>query len=286
MAEAPGHRLGQIIGDALELALAPVLQDFVNKHGLYLDAGGERPARSGKKVSWVDINGNKHDLDFVIERGGTPGKTGVPVAFIESAWRRYTKHSRNKAQEIQGAVQPLIQKYANVKPFGGAIIGGQWTKGAVDQLLSLGFGLVHIGYDEVVSAFATVGIDVRTDVSTPDADILVQIKRYEELSASELEKLGNALRACAPEQFKAFREKLEQVVVRKIERVILLALHGASSEYASTDAAISWIEHYQPPQDLPPFAKWEVSLRFTNGDRIDATFHEAETAVAFLRSFA
>lgn len=286
MAQAPGHRLGQIIGDALELALAPILQSFADEHGLYLDSGGTRPARPGKKVSWVDINGNKHDLDFVIERGGTDYKTGVPVAFIESAWRRYTKHSRNKAQEIQGAVEPLIQKYANVKPFGGAIVGGQWTQGALDQLTSLGFGLVYIGYKEVVDAFASVGINVATDESTPDASILAQVERYERLSRDELDKLGDALRACAPDQFVAFRKRLEQVVVRQIERIVLFPLHGSISQFSTLQEAVESIRTYQTPQEVPPFMRWEVSLRFTNGDRIDASFGAAQDAVDFLNSFA
>ena len=45
--------------------------------------------------------GNVHDLDYVFEQGGTEATIGQPKAFIEIAWRRYTKHSRNKAQEIQ-----------------------------------------------------------------------------------------------------------------------------------------------------------------------------------------
>lgn len=71
MAKSPAHRLGQIIGEALELAYEPILRDFADEHDLYLDRQGPRAARPGKKVSWVDINGNKHDLDFVLERGGT-----------------------------------------------------------------------------------------------------------------------------------------------------------------------------------------------------------------------
>jgi hypothetical protein len=101
MAESLSHKFGQIIGDLLELALEPHLQKFARKHKLYLDKKGERKARSGKKVSWTDAKGNKHDLDYVLERGGTEHKIGIPIAFIESAWRRYTKHSRNKARKFK-----------------------------------------------------------------------------------------------------------------------------------------------------------------------------------------
>jgi hypothetical protein len=82
VAESPAHRLGQIIGDALELAIEPVLRDFADEHDLYLDRKGPRPARPGKKVTWIDANGNSHDLDFVLERAGTDEAIGVPAAFI------------------------------------------------------------------------------------------------------------------------------------------------------------------------------------------------------------
>jgi hypothetical protein len=97
VAESPAHRFGQIIGEVLEAAVVPLLAAFAVKYGLYLDKQGDRPCRPGKKCTWLDLNKNKHDLDFVLERGGTFEQLGVPAAFIETAWRRYTKHSRNKA---------------------------------------------------------------------------------------------------------------------------------------------------------------------------------------------
>lgn len=112
MAESPSHKFGQIIGNLLEEVIQPFLDDFARSHNLYLDYQNNlRPARSGKKVTWKDSYGNTHDLDYVLERNGTPDTVGTPVAFIEVAWRRYTKHSRNKAQEIQGAILPLAERF-------------------------------------------------------------------------------------------------------------------------------------------------------------------------------
>lgn len=112
MAESPAHKLGQLIGNLLEELIEPFLSDFATRRNLYLDyQKNSRAARKGKKVTWEDPYGNVHDLDYVLERDGTGDATGTPVAFIEVAWRRYTKHSRNKAQEIQGAILPLAEKY-------------------------------------------------------------------------------------------------------------------------------------------------------------------------------
>ena len=84
MAESPTHKFGQIIGDILEASMEDPIREFVSRHpGLYLDKKGDRPARGRKKKSsWVDKYGNSHDLDFVIERGGSPNKIGRPAAFI------------------------------------------------------------------------------------------------------------------------------------------------------------------------------------------------------------
>lgn len=138
MAESPAHRFGQIIGEVLEAAIEPLLVKFARAHRLYLDKKGARPARPGNKMTWTDRSGNKHDLDFVLERGGTAQRIGVPVAFIETAWRRYTKHSRNKAQELQGAIQPLAETHRASAPFIGVVLAGVFTEGALAQLRSLG----------------------------------------------------------------------------------------------------------------------------------------------------
>ena len=101
MAISPSHKLGQIIGYAMEEAFFEMLLPLAGEFSLYVDRQGPRnPARKGKFVTWVDDNKNKHNLDFVLERGGSVEVVGAPVAFIESAWRRYTKHSVNKAGEI------------------------------------------------------------------------------------------------------------------------------------------------------------------------------------------
>src|SRR5438094_5564481 len=167
MAESFAHKFGQTIGDMLQAAMEPVLADFAGSHRLYLDKKGPRPARKGLKVTWTDRLGNRHDLDFVLERGGTPDKIGIPVAFIEAAWRRYTKHSRNKAQEIQGAIAPLCETYGT-SPFIGAVLAGEFTEGALSQLDSLGFAIAYFPYKTVLEAFSTVGIDASADERTAD----------------------------------------------------------------------------------------------------------------------
>lgn len=45
MAEAAGHKFGQMIGECCEGAIVPLLEDVAKRHGLYLDRRGIRAVR-------------------------------------------------------------------------------------------------------------------------------------------------------------------------------------------------------------------------------------------------
>lgn len=285
MAQAPGHRLGQIIGDTLELAIGPPLQEFADQHGLYLDAKRERRARPGKKVRWKDQLGNVHDLDHVLERGGTEVHLGIPVAFIETAWRRYTKHSRNKAQEIQGAVLPLLATWAHVKPFAGVVLAGVWTDGSLNQLRSNGFSVLHIRYEKMIQVFKGSEIEIFHDETTSDASLQEQIECWSRLSSGERDELGNALRAAISEELEAFVSDLARTVLRQITSVSVLPLHGTATECGCIDEAIALVQAHDPRSSGGPFVRFEVIIRYDNEDRVTADFASPADAVSFLESF-
>ncbi len=244
MAQSPAHKFGQLIGDVLEAAIEPALQKFANDHNLYLDKKGPRPARRGNKVTWTDGLGNKHDLDFVLERGGTPDKTGDPVAFIETAWRRYTKHSRNKAQEIQGAIIPLFEKYKNHSPFIGVVLAGVFTNGALSQLDSQGFSVAHFPYETVVKAFKEVGIDASFKEDTPRDKFEAEMRRWNKLEPEKKKKVYETLVNQNKKEIESFLEKLDKKVNRRVKSVRILPLHGADMECASIEDAIKFIADY------------------------------------------
>ena len=285
MAESPSHRFGQIIGEVLEAAVEPLLATFAEKHGLYLDKKGDRPCRPGKRCTWLDLNNNKHDLDFVLERGGTPEKLGVPAAFIETAWRRYTKHSRNKAQEIQGAIGPLAETYKNARPFVGVVLAGVFTKGALDQLRSLRFSVLYFSYESVVAAFEEFGIDASSEEDTPDSKFAKKVAAYEGLSNARRTELPKVLLATQKRDVAQFMASLEKVVSRQIERVIVLPLHGKFAELATIDEAIKFIESYEEFGNAQPIERYEIQVRYNNDDSIQASFRDKSDAVAFLRTY-
>jgi len=283
MAESLSHKFGQIIGELLELAIEPHLRQFTKKNKLFLDKKGERKARAGKKVSWTDGKENKHDLDFVLERGGTENKIGIPVAFIESAWRRYTKHSRNKAQEIQSAIIPLTVKYNSSSPFIGVVLAGEFTSGSLNQLKSIGFSVLYFPYETVVKAFNKFGIDASSDESTPENEFRTKIESWSKLSnksdvAKELLKLNK-------KNVDEFFISLSKSVSRFIERVIILPLHGQESSVANITDAIDFIKKYSEDKPKQPLIKYEIIIKYNTTDRIDASFIEKKDAIKFLESY-
>jgi hypothetical protein len=274
-----------MIGDALESGIRPLLAEFAHKHGLYLDVKGGRPCRKGKRCSWVDLHGNSHDLDFVLERGGTAEKFGMPAAFIETAWRRYTKHSRNKAQEIQGALEPLAETYRNVGPFKGVILAGVFTSGALAQLRSLGFTVVYFPYDSVVTVFRMFGIDAAYDETTSDAHFERKIKTYHRLSKTKKLRLAAALIEAQQSQVDEFLGTLAKTVARQIDRIVILALHGQAREVTTVEDAIRFIEGYNDEGHRMPIERYEIEVRYNNGDVVRGQFKDKSTAIDFLRGY-
>lgn len=283
MAESLSHKFGQLIGDLLELALEPHLQKFARKHKLYLDKKGVRKARSGKKVTWIDSKENKHDLDFVLERGGTENKMGVPVAFIESAWRRYTKHSRNKAQEIQSAVLPLANKYKNASPFVGVVLAGEFTEGALAQLKSLGFGVLYFPYDTVVKAFYKFGIDAAFDEKTAETDFRKKIDSWNKLVNKE--DVAKELLKLNKKNVDEFLSALSDTVSRFIERIIILPLYGEETVSISVTEAIFFLKKYSEDKPKLPLSKYEIIIKYNTGDKIEASFKDKKDSIKFLETY-
>jgi len=285
MAQSPAHRFGQMIGGVLESAVDNLLTDFAARHQLYLDRKGTRPARTGKKLQWTDSYGNSHDLDFVLEQNGTDKSLGTPIAFVEVAWRRYTKHSRNKAQEIQGAILPLRDANRRSSPLIAVVAAGEFTEDALSQLRSVGFHVAYWPYETVVRAFAEVGINALWEENTPRREFARRMKQWDSLSkamkrvvhkklihqnASEIEKLMDALHCTAS---------------RTIASVRVLPLHGIIMEWQSIDEAISFIHDYSKQNHVTSLVRFEIEVVYSNGDKVSGEFSTKEAAIEFLSNY-
>lgn len=287
MAEAPAHVLGEAIGLVLEQITRPLLQQLSDECGLYLDTKGPRECRTGRNVAWTDKFGNTHDLDFVLEAGGTDSERGRPVAFVECAWRRYTKHSRNKVQEIQGAIGPLAETYERDCPFLGVVLAGDFTDGAIAQLMSHGFSVAHFPYDSVVGAFNEAGYDISYDEATPDSVLSRKSRRWKGIAPTRrprvVSQIAQLLVAANRQAVEEFQNALRSAASRRIRSVRVLPLHGVPFTAPSVSEAVHFIEEYSPGREALRLCKYEVTVTYTNGDRVAGEFERADDAIGFLR---
>lgn len=283
MAESPAHKFGQLIGDFLETLVRPQLEEFCRTNGLYLDhQKRDRPARPTKTVAWTDAFGNVHDLDFVIERGGTDRNVGTPLAFIESAWRRYTKHSRNKAQEIQGAILPLAEKYRYNNPFLGAVLAGEFTDGSLQQLRSHGFQVLFIPYRSLVTAFRSGGFDVEFDEGTPDRVYAEAARSIEGASSVVLAKVRADVLLSNKQTAEEFFGTLKRRLSRHVTRVIVLPLYGRENEFETIQDALRFLDAHLIYEGSGQFRKYELRVDFSNGDNVMASFADKTKVREFL----
>lgn len=293
MAESLAHRWGQIIGDVFETFVHRILADVARKYGLYLDSKRPRLARTFTKVTWQDGYGNKHDLDYVLERGGTEDSLGTPVAFIESAWRRYTKHSKNKVQEIEAAVMPIALTFSRHQPFCGAVLAGEFTRNALQQLESKGFGVLHISYASILSAFAELGIDASSAdgiAGTTEAQFREKIGGWEsQAQPAATDRLLQHLHRLHGPQIAQFVERLESSLIRRVVSVRLTVLRGHAVECQDVTSAIDYLieeeNSFRLREDGEQREAFEVQVRFNTDARIEASFFKRAEAIAFLRTF-
>jgi len=284
---SPGHKLGQDIGTKfLENFFSPRLTSLAEELGdFYCDKKGHRPSVRGKKkkVSWEDAYGNLHDLDFVIEKGGSFEHQGNPAAFIELAWRRYTKHARNKVGEIEAALIPLKNTYQKSCSFSGVIWAGVVTPGALKQLQSHGIYVLFIDYHKVVDSFLTknVNLDYPEDATNDFKHDL--LKSLENLSESDMHDIERIFEELIKEEYDEFIASLKDCISRKIERVILLPLYGEKITFESISDALLAINDYEilHPTEMK-FQKFEIIIKYSNGDNIDGSFRTKEDATQFL----
>lgn len=284
MARSKSHQLGEFIGAFFEDLMKKPIREFADKNGLYFDTFGPRKARGGKKLTWTDVHGSKHDLDFVIEKGGTEEHVGEPVAFIELAWRSYTRHSKNKAQEISGAVNPICEKYELSKPFKGAILSGQFTENSLNQLKNDSFHVLYIPFDKLVQAFSIHGLDVYFDEESKESDVKKKyaavVKRSNKLL---LEKIREEILQSCEKEINQFVSELSQSYNRKIKTICILPLHGTRTEVIDIEKAIDFINGYENIPEENHLEYIEVIVTYNNGTLIQCQFKEKADAIDFLK---
>jgi len=285
---SPGHKLGQIIGVLLERTVGAPLHAFAVRQHLYCDRQGERPAvRPGRKVTWADSRGNPHDLDYVLERNGSDEAKGDPVAFIESAWRRYTKHSRNKSGELEGALLPLRDTYPTVR-FVGVVLAGEYSDGGLQQLRSAGIEVLHIPFATIASVFRRHTLEIDYPEKATAAQKAELNRALERVSGAALETISSTLADAIRPDYGRFEQRLEASLTEAATRVRVITLFGDETVYRSVREAIRELENPTAVRelDLNTPRGYEVFIEYPSGARVNGRFQNRGELLQFLKRVA
>ncbi len=285
MANSVAHRFGQIIGDLLENTIIRYCMPIADEYEMYLDYKHPRQARNNhQKVEWKDINDNIHDLDIVFERGGSEAEYGTPEAFIEVAWRRYTKHSKNKVQEISAAIKPLVQLYSEVCPFYGAVLAGEFTNNSLNQIRSEGFKLLYFSNEAIEEAFASQGIDAHWEESTSETELQKRIDQFNTLSEEQIKAIGDILIQNNIAQWESFLQCLREALEKEIKSIDITSLFCISKVFSNVRDACDYVtfDEEEITFNQNTFHGYEILVEYSNGDRINKQFKEKQKALASL----
>ena len=279
------HKLGQMVGNFFEKLFEETFEGIAGNYHLYCDSKGARPKIRGarRKVTWKDAKGTPHDLDYVLERNASENSRGKPVAFLELAWRRYTKHSRNKAGEIEGALYHLGTTYPGA--FLGAILAGEWSKGSLEQMQARGISVLHISFEDIATTFDSKGIDLRYDEKSSDDVKWAIIDQWDSLTEEDLDDLEKLLAHKVSQNSQTFFDELGKSFERRVVGVRVWSLFGKANEYSNVEEAINALGTADVAEDKLEFVRFEVQIRFNNNDKIEGEFHEREMAVEFLQRY-
>lgn len=107
------------------------------------------------------------------------------------------------------------------------------------------------------------------------------------MSTQDIVKIKNQLLSLEKAAIDHFINALLQSLSRRVAGVTVTVLHGQLQQIATIEQAIEYIQNYQESQPSPaPALKYEIDIRYNNGDVIHAVFQNKAKAINFLRTFA
>jgi len=115
----------------------------------------------------------------------------------------------------------------------------------------------------------------------PEREFTEKIKRWERLKEAQKKLVAAGLRLQHRDDIQAFLNSLENAIKRKITVVIVIPLHGRRTECKGVDEAITFLTSYNSQILEGPVLKYEIGLRYSNGDKINAEFENKEDAIQF-----
>lgn len=264
-----GHKLGQMVGDWWEVnVILPQLQEVATDLGLFLDNRAVNRTCRSDKIQWADIDGNMVDYDYVLELGGTSTERGVPVAFIESFWRRGARHSKDKARDDTNKLLPMRDAYPTAR-FLAIAACGEFTEPAKDYVRSRNVELFFVGKDKIIDAFKSIGARIDYPDSWPE-DNKVELVRQAEAKLNpdtKIQAAKNLKNIVGGPTFKSFKQRIAGALTATPQEIKIWPLARLGPViFESISAAEKFLKTHEPqfPGDSK-ISHYEYRVSFSDG---------------------
>jgi hypothetical protein len=73
--------------------------------------------------------------------------------------------------------------------------------------------------------------------------------------------------------------------MRQINAVRVIPLYGTVKDCVSVADAIAYVEEYDEASSAGPLVKYEVVIRYDNGNKIEGQFQDRATTIEFLAAY-
>jgi hypothetical protein len=153
-------------------------------------------------------------------------------------------------------------------------------------LTSHGIAVLHIPFSALADSFASKGVNLRYPEKATDATKAGVISKWDALTPSDLSALRASVRAAAGAAYTGFMAGLREVLSSPVTSVCIIPMFGHDMHFASVSDALAALADYDEEKPAPVrFRRFEVMVRFSNGDTAFGNFGTKDAAVSFLNHF-
>lgn len=275
-----GHKLGQIVGDWWETkVIFPLLEEVATSLNLFLDGRVVRRTCRAGKVQWGDVDGNLVDYDYVLELGGSLSTKGIPVAFLESFWRRGARHSKDKARDDTNKLLPMRDTYPTAR-FLAIAACGEFTEPAKEYVRTRNVELFFVSKEKIVEAFQSIGAKIDYPDSLPEDQKMEMVRAIELKLTEDSERVAAAnLRQIAGRSaFTSFKQRIYSALTAAPQeiRIFSMARCGPVVFDSIQNAAVFLSDEAPKFPDAGEINQYEYEVTFSDGSAFSRALNTLE----------
>jgi len=101
-----------------------------------------------------------------------------------------------------------------------------------------------------------------------------------------MQSIKNHLIAANQQELDGFMISLTERLDRMVKNVVVIPLYGRSTEFATIDDALRFLDQHHIYEGSGEFRKYEVMISFSNGDHVEGSFKVKAKVREFLQFIA